>query len=77
VAAERSNPFAQNVRAQQLFSKLLSDAEQARALQKKQWFDTALNYKLDWEDELDRRKQPGISGLALNPLPIQTTSRST
>jgi len=56
-----------HVRAQQLFSKLLSDAEQARALQKKQWFDTALNYKLDWEDELDRRKQLGISGP--EPLP--------
>jgi hypothetical protein len=50
------------VRAQQLFSKLLSDAEYARALQTKQRLDTALNYKLRWEDELDRRKRLGIEG---------------
>jgi hypothetical protein len=31
-------------------------------LQTKQRLDTALNYKLRWEDELDRRKRLGIEG---------------
>jgi Family of unknown function (DUF5681) len=50
------------VRSQQLFSKLLSDAEQARALQKMRQLETALSYKLNWEGELDRRKRLGITG---------------
>jgi hypothetical protein len=45
-----------------LFTKMLSETEQARGLQKTQIFERALKYKLDWEDELDRRKQLGTTG---------------
>ena len=37
------------VRSQQLFSKLLSDAEQARAMQIERVFDAAAKYKVEWE----------------------------
>jgi hypothetical protein len=50
------------VRSQQLFSKLLSDAEQARRLQIDRLFDKALKYKVEWEEELDRRERLGITG---------------
>ena len=56
-------------RSQQLFSKLLTDAEQANALQKKRLFETTLNYKLNCEDELERRKQLGITGPEIVPHP--------
>jgi hypothetical protein len=54
---------------------MLSETEQARTLQMKQWFSSNLNYKLDWEEELDRRKQLGITGP--EPIPHPTTSTST
>jgi hypothetical protein len=54
-------------RAQQLFSKLLSDAEQARALQHMRSLERAVDYKFYWGKELERRKSLGITGP--EPLP--------
>ena len=45
---------------------LLSEAEQARALQIERLFDKSLKYKVEWEEELGRREKLGITG----PQPI-------
>jgi hypothetical protein len=50
------------LRSQQVLTKMLSETEQARGLQKMQRLETALNYKLNLELELDRRKELGITG---------------
>jgi hypothetical protein len=49
-------------RSQQLFSKLLADAERAHELTKMQTLDAAVNYKHRWEAELERRKSLGTTG---------------
>jgi hypothetical protein len=53
------NAVRGQVRSQQLFSKLLSDAEQARSLQTERIFDTALKYKVDLEEEFSARLKEG------------------
>jgi Family of unknown function (DUF5681) len=50
------------LRSQQLFTKMLSETEQARAVQIERLFDAAAKYKVEWEDELDRRERLGITG---------------
>jgi hypothetical protein len=50
------------LRSQQLFTKMLSETEQARAAQIERVFDAAAKYKVEWEDELDRRASLGITG---------------
>ncbi len=62
VRALAVNAARGQLRSQQLFTKMLSETEQARGLQKTQIFERALEYKLDWEEELDRRKQLGTTG---------------
>ncbi|MCB1328394.1 MAG: hypothetical protein KDK28_02565 [Maritimibacter sp.] len=55
-------------RSQRLFAELLSSTESANRLLQEEWFKTALEYKIDWTDELERRKRFGITDLP-PPLP--------
>jgi hypothetical protein len=55
------------LRSQQVFTKLLTETERARKELTDRMFDVALDYKLKWEQELERRKRLGITGPA--PLP--------
>jgi hypothetical protein len=63
------NAVRGQLRAQHAFTKMLAETEQALALQKKQLLETAFSYKLNSEDELERRKQLGISGPEIIPHP--------
>lgn len=54
-------------RAQRLFSELLSATETSNKQLYDEWLETAISYKVDWERELQRREEFGISGPA--PLP--------
>ena len=42
-------------RSQRLFAELLSSTVSANKLLQEEWFKTALEYKVDWAEELDRR----------------------
>jgi len=55
-------------RAQRLFAELLAATETSRKQLHDQYFETALTYKLSWENELERRKQAGITHLP-DPIP--------
>lgn len=55
-------------RAQRLFSELLASVESSRKILHDQWLDTAITYKVEWEKELRRREQLGITDLP-EPLP--------
>jgi hypothetical protein len=55
-------------RAQRLFSELLAATEISRKRLHDEYFGKALDYKLAWEKELERRKQFGINNLP-DPLP--------
>jgi hypothetical protein len=55
-------------RAQRLFSELLASTENSRRRLHDEYFEGALTYKLEWDKELDRRKQAGIKNLP-DPLP--------
>ena len=55
-------------RAQRLFSDLLSSTERSRKDLHTEWFEAALTYKLEWQAELDRRAERGITNLP-DPLP--------
>ena len=55
------------LRSQQAFTKLLTETERASKAQTDRMFEDALNYKLKWYEELERRKRLGITGPA--PLP--------
>jgi hypothetical protein len=54
-------------RAQQLFSQLLSATETANKRLHDEWLETAIEYKVDWERELERRQRLGIE--APDPIP--------
>ena len=56
-----------NQRAQRLFTELLATTERENRRQHEEWLETAINYKVDWERELERRKRLGI--VAPDPLP--------
>jgi len=62
VRALAVNAARGQLRSQQVFTKMLSETEQARGLQIERVFDTALKYKVEWEEELDRRARLGITG---------------
>jgi hypothetical protein len=62
VRALAVNAARGQLRSQQVFTKMLSETEHARGVQMKQLLDRSLNYKVDWEEELDRRKKLGITG---------------
>ncbi|MCE8533288.1 hypothetical protein KBY24_07810 [Ruegeria pomeroyi] len=55
-------------RAQRLFAELLASVESSRKILHDQWLDTAITYKVEWEKELRRREQLGITDLP-EPLP--------
>jgi hypothetical protein len=55
-------------RSQRLFAELLAGVETANKALHDEWLDTALEYKIQWQRELDRRARLGIIG-APEPLP--------
>ncbi len=56
-----------NQRAQRLFTELLSSTERENRRSADELLETAINYKAEWEHELERRERLGIEGPA--PLP--------
>ena len=54
-------------RSQRLFSELLHRTETALKVQHDEWLETAFDYKVQWERELERRERLGIT--APEPLP--------
>ncbi len=67
VRALAVNAARGQLRSQQLFAALLSQTERANKALADKWLDTALEYKIQWDRELDRRARLGISGP--EPLP--------
>ena len=67
VRALAVNAARGQLRSQQAFTKLLTETERARKELTDRMFDLALDYKLKWEQVLERRKTLGITGPA--PLP--------
>lgn len=56
-----------NQRAQRLFTQLLAGTETANKRLHDEWLQTAINYKADWEREIERCQNLGIE--PPNPLP--------
>ena len=56
-----------NNRAALIFSNLLQTTERENKELQSQWFETAVDYKHKWDEELARRKRHGI--VAEDPLP--------
>lgn len=54
-------------RAQELFTALLAEVERANKRLHDEWMQTAIEYKVDWQRELERRRRLGIEGP--EPLP--------
>lgn len=54
-------------RAQRLFAEMLSTTERQNKALNDEWLETAINYKVEWELELERRERQGITGR--EPLP--------
>lgn len=54
-------------RAQRLFAELLSATETANKRLHDEWLQTAIEYKTEWERELERRKRLGLE--AADPIP--------
>lgn len=57
-----------HARAQRLFAELLASTENANKSLHDEWLDVAITYKVEWEKELRRREQLGITDLP-EPLP--------
>jgi Family of unknown function (DUF5681) len=57
-----------NTRAQKLFSELLGNTELSNKLAEDDYLKTMIDYKIEWERELERRKLHGITVLP-DPLP--------
>jgi hypothetical protein len=49
-------------RSQHLFAELLSETERANKALSDEWLKTAIEYKHEWEEELERRERLGVSG---------------
>ncbi|MEA2864104.1 MAG: hypothetical protein QOC84_2060, partial [Bradyrhizobium sp.] len=56
-----------NQRAQRLFTELLKSVERDNKKLHDEWLQTAINYKVEWDEELARRKKLGIE--APQPIP--------
>jgi hypothetical protein len=56
-----------NQRAQRLFTQLLASIERDNKHLHDEWLEAAINYKVEWERELERRKRHGIE--ASDPVP--------
>jgi hypothetical protein len=54
-------------RSQRLFTEMLSSTERANKALHDEWLETAIEYKVSWEQELERRARFGI--VATPPLP--------
>jgi hypothetical protein len=67
VRALAVNAARGQLRSQQAFTKLLTETERARKELTDRMFEAAFDYKLKWEQELERRERLGITGPA--PLP--------
>jgi hypothetical protein len=61
-------------RSQRLFTDMLSSTERANKAHYDEWLETAIDYKIEWEKELERRERLGI--VAPAPLPTPMTSSS-
>ena len=55
-------------RAQRLFAEMLSTTERQHKALADEWLTTAMDYKIEWDRELDRRARLGITDLP-EPLP--------
>lgn len=55
-------------RAQRLFAEMLSSTERQNKALADEWLNTALDYKIEWDRELQRRERLGITNLP-PPLP--------
>lgn len=51
-----------NHRAQRLFAELLAATETANKRLHDDWLETAITYKVEWDRELERRREFGIAG---------------
>jgi hypothetical protein len=58
-----------NIRSQTLFSEMLNITEGKKLRERQALFEAAVEYKNGWEQELERRRQKGISGPAPFPHP--------
>jgi hypothetical protein len=58
-----------NQRAQRLFTELLATVERENKQLHDRWFETAVDYKVQWDRELERRKTLGIEAPAPIPHP--------
>jgi hypothetical protein len=67
IRALAANAARGQLRSQQAFTKLLSETERTQKNLMNRLFDASLDYKLKWDEELERRKKLGITGPA--PLP--------
>jgi Family of unknown function (DUF5681) len=67
VRALAVNAARGQLRSQQLFASLVSQTESANNALAQKWFETALDYKVQWDRELERRATLGILGP--EPLP--------
>ena len=61
------NAVKGNHRAQRLFSELLETTERANKRLHDEWLETAISYKVEWEQDLERRQSHGI--VATDPIP--------
>lgn len=61
------NAVKGNTRAQRLFSEMLASTETSHKRLHDEWLETAIEYKVDWERELARRKAHAIE--APDPIP--------
>ncbi len=68
VRALAVNAARGQLRSQQLFATLLSETERANKASHDAYLETAMQYKMEWEEELERRAKFGIVGLP-EPLP--------
>ena len=55
------NAVKGNQRAQRLFTELLTATERDNKRLHDEWLQTAIEYKVEWEKELERRKQLRLS----------------
>ena len=68
VRALAVNAARGQLRSQQLFATLLAETERANKALSDEWLQTAIEYKRDWDEELERRARLGITDLP-EPLP--------
>jgi hypothetical protein len=62
-----------NQRAQRLFTELLASVERDNKRLHDEWLSTAIEYKVEWGRELERRKSLGIEAAAPIPHPDDIT----